>query len=163
MADTFQHDVHLPDPEATSQTGVSLARVLRPGDTVLLSGPIGAGKSHLARAAIQEMMRLDGYPIEEVPSPTFTLVQVYDLPRGEVWHVDLYRLSETQDAIELGLDDAFSTAICMVEWPDRLGPDQPSGALHITLEEHGDGRLLHISGPADRWSSLSALEGTRAG
>ena len=105
------HSRDLPDPEATEALGRKLAALARPGDVVLLEGPIGAGKSCLARAFIRA--RLGDQ--EEVPSPTFTLVQVYDDRGTEIWHADLYRLTHPDEVWELGLDQAFETSICLVE------------------------------------------------
>uniref|UniRef100_UPI00286C803C tRNA (adenosine(37)-N6)-threonylcarbamoyltransferase complex ATPase subunit type 1 TsaE n=1 Tax=Tabrizicola sp. TaxID=2005166 RepID=UPI00286C803C len=83
---------------------------------------------------------------EDVPSPTFTLVQTYDGGGVEIWHTDLYRLSHPDEVWELGLRDAFSTAICIVEWPDRLGRHLPQDALRISLSSEGEGRLATLSG-----------------
>lgn len=136
----------MPTEAATAAFAAQLAIVLQPGDTILLSGPIGAGKSALARALIRARL---GNPSEDVPSPTFTLVQTYAHPKGDIWHCDLYRLTHPDEAMELGLDDAFETAICLIEWPDRLGDLAPPGALHITLEAGDAGHSLTFSGGAD--------------
>lgn len=117
---------------------------------MLLSGPIGAGKSHLARSIIHTLLGAE----VEVPSPTFTLVQTYDGPGFEIWHADLYRLSLPEEADELGLFDAFETALCLVEWPDRLGGDAPTGAVHIDLQAKGDGRVAHIRSSDRRWADM---------
>lgn len=142
-------DAPLPDPEfllkddaATAALGAFLAPRLAAGDCLLLEGPIGAGKSHLARALIRE--RLGRF--EDIPSPTFTLVQTYDAGDVEIWHADLYRLTHPDEVLELGLEDAFSRAICLVEWPDRLGAHLPQGALRLRLAVDGDGRRVAISG-----------------
>lgn len=132
----------LPDPEATEALGRRLSALARPGDAILLEGPIGAGKSSLARAFIRARLG-EG---EEVPSPTFTLVQVYDDDGTEIWHADLYRLTHPDEVWELGLDEAFQTAICLVEWPDRLGGHLPPEALHLRLETLGEGRRAVIRG-----------------
>jgi tRNA threonylcarbamoyladenosine biosynthesis protein TsaE len=132
----------LPTADHTAALGASLAQVAQPGDCLLLEGPIGAGKSHFARAFIQARLGR----LEEVPSPSFTLVQVYEAEGVEIWHADLYRLSHSDEVWELGLDDAFAKAICLVEWPDRLGGHQPADALHLRLEAWGDGRRAVISG-----------------
>ncbi len=121
-------------PEATSAFASSLAPFLNPGDTILLEGPIGAGKSHFARSVIQTRLTNSGI-IEDVPSPTFTLVQTYDDDICEIWHADLYRVTNTSEIDELGLWDAFGSAICLVEWPDRLGTLAPANALTIALEQ----------------------------
>ena len=132
----------LPTPAETEALGRRLAQLARPGDAILLEGPIGAGKSCLARAFIRARLGHD----EEVPSPTFTLVQVYDADGVEIWHTDLYRLAHPDEVWELGLDDAFASAICLVEWPDRLGAHLPQTALRLRLEASGDGRKAVISG-----------------
>ena len=92
--------IDLPDEDATGRLAARLAAILCPGDVLLLSGPIGAGKTAFARALIRAAM---SNPAEDVPSPTFTLVQTYPTPRGEIWHADLYRLSHPDEAVELGL------------------------------------------------------------
>lgn len=132
----------LPSEADTAALGVRLASVAQPGDCLLLSGPIGAGKSTLARAFIRGRCGKG----EDVPSPTFTLVQVYEDGKTEIWHADLYRLTHPDEVWELGLDDAFLKAICLVEWPDRLGKHVPDGALHLALEADGDGRRAVIRG-----------------
>lgn len=134
----------LPDDAATTRLGASLAGHLVGGDTLLLSGPIGAGKTHFARAFIQARL---GHT-EDVPSPSFTLVQTYVADDVDIWHADLYRLSHPDEALELGLEDAFATAICLIEWPDRLGQGTPPNALTIALSGHGDGRRAVLSGPS---------------
>lgn len=146
--------IPLPSAEATAGLGAFLAPRLKPGDTLLLSGPIGAGKTHLARALIQARLAATGR-CEDVPSPTFTLVQTYDAGSTEIWHADLYRLTDSSEIAELGLEEAYDTAICLVEWPDRLGPDTPADALHIDLAMTPDGlaRTAELHGPA-RWSPL---------
>ncbi len=132
----------LPDLTATEALGRRLAGLAHPGDAILLEGPIGAGKSSLARAFIRARLG----EAEEVPSPTFTLVQVYDDDGTEIWHADLYRLTHPDEVWELGLDEAFQTAICLVEWPDRLGKHLPPNALYLRLEAMGDGRQVVIHG-----------------
>jgi tRNA threonylcarbamoyladenosine biosynthesis protein TsaE len=133
----------LPDDAATTRLGQWFAPRLSPGDCLLLEGPIGAGKSHFARALIRARLGRE----EEVPSPSFTLVQVYEAADAEIWHADLYRLSHPDEAFELGLEDAFATAICLVEWPERLGRAVPPGAIRLRLEAEGEGRRAHLSLP----------------
>jgi len=106
-----------------------LAKTLRKGDVVALWGDLGAGKTTFARTLIQTLV---GKPIE-VPSPTFTLVQIYDSVQGELWHCDLYRLKEPEEIFEIGLEDAFYQAICLVEWPERLGALLPQRRIDITF------------------------------
>lgn len=134
---------HLDNETATARLGAWLSEHLNEGDCVLLSGPIGAGKSHLARAFIWARLGR----MEDVPSPTFTLVQTYNAD-VEIWHADLYRLSHPDDVIELGLEQAFQTAICLIEWPDRLGDLAPKNAIRIDFSTTGDGRQLRVCCPA---------------
>ena len=131
---------HLATDLDTDRFGAWLAPRLGPGDCLLLSGPIGAGKSHLARALIRARLGRR----EEVPSPTFTLVQCYQAADIEIWHADLYRLTHPDEVLELGLEDAFKEAICLIEWPDRLGTLAPPGAIRLTLADQGEGRSVSI-------------------
>lgn len=132
----------LPDAAATDALGRQVASLLRPGLPLLLSGPVGAGKSALARAAIRA---LAGQPID-VPSPTFTLVQTYDLPGGTVWHADLYRLSHPDEAGELGLLDAMDSCVTLIEWPERLGRAMPPQGLKVALSHAATGRRARLAG-----------------
>lgn len=114
---------------------------------VALEGDLGAGKSALARAAIRAAT---GDPDEEVPSPTFTLVQMYDADVATWWHFDLYRLEKPDDALELGLEEAFDEGIALIEWPQRLGPWLPRDALHVRLTiVDGGARRVELSGGGD--------------
>lgn len=135
----------LEDDAHSARFGAALGRCLRPGDTVLLQGPLGAGKSHIARAAIRALVGAD----TDVPSPTFTLVQVYDGPLCEIWHADLYRLTGPDEVVELGLHDAMEQAIALVEWPERLGADVPAGAVWLRLEYEGNARQATLTGARD--------------
>jgi tRNA threonylcarbamoyladenosine biosynthesis protein TsaE len=126
----------LPDEGATEQLGTTLAGRLRIGDVVGLKGELGAGKTTLARAILRAAAD-DRRLI--VPSPTFTLVEVYDTARGPYWHFDLYRLETPEQVYELGWEEALAQGIALVEWPERLGPLLPKH-LSVTLELEGDGR-----------------------
>ncbi len=139
-------EIFLPDPDATAAFAQRYADVVQAGDAVLLSGPIGAGKTHFARALIQAWLQKSG-AWEDVPSPTFTLVQTYTNGATELWHADLYRLNTIDDVLELGLEDAFEDCVVLVEWPDRLGDDTPQGALSITFAELDEGRRAKLMGP----------------
>lgn len=129
----------LPDPVATERLGAWFAPRLRAGDCLLLEGPIGAGKSLFARSLIQTRLG----SAEDVPSPSFTLVQTYEADI-DIWHADLYRLSHPDEVFELGLETAFDTAICLIEWPDRLGRFIPSGALRLVFAAKGEGRSVTV-------------------
>ncbi|GLS86231.1 tRNA (adenosine(37)-N6)-threonylcarbamoyltransferase complex ATPase subunit type 1 TsaE [Cypionkella aquatica] len=134
--------VYLASEEDTADLGRWLALRLRAGDCLLLQGPIGAGKSHLARTFIQARLGR----MEDVPSPTFTLVQTYQAD-VEIWHADLYRLSHPDEVAELGLHDAFSQAICLIEWSERLGDLAPRDALRLQILPQGDGRTVSLTSP----------------
>lgn len=144
----------LADAEATSDLGRRFARILHAGDVLLLEGPIGAGKTHFSRALIRARLGRD----DDVPSPTFTLVQTYDT-KPEIWHADLYRLIHPDEVYELGLEDAFSTAICLIEWPDRLGSERPEHALTLRFRPTPDGesRAVDFYGPLIWEPRLKAL------
>lgn len=130
-----------------------LAAAVPAGSLIALTGDLGAGKSTLARAFIRARLEDD---MAEVPSPTFTLVQTYDCDDGvEIWHADLYRLTDPEEAYELGLDEARDEAICLIEWPDRMPDDWWNGALEITLEIAEQGaRNATFKGNAARWQAL---------
>ena len=127
---------------------------LRPGDCLLLSGPVGAGKTALARAIIQTQLARDGL-VEDVPSPTFTLVQSYETGIGTIWHADLYRLAFIDEIHELGLFDNPNEDITLIEWPDRLGPLAPARhlAIDITPAADEDARYMRLTphGPGFDW------------
>jgi tRNA threonylcarbamoyladenosine biosynthesis protein TsaE len=145
---TYRRLLTLPDPDATADLAGRIGAILHPGDCLLLEGGIGAGKTHFARSLIQSLMDEP----EDVPSPTFTLVQEYDTSAGPVWHADLYRLSRPEELIELGLDEALETAISVIEWPDRMGPDRPDTALTLAFDVAGDtARRVTITGDDALW------------
>ncbi len=150
----------LPDPEATAAAGAALGLALHAGDAVMLHGDLGAGKSALARAAILAMLAEEGRA-EDVPSPTFTLVQVYETARGEVWHADLHRLGGPEGVAELGLEEAFEDAVCFVEWPERLGDLAPARRLEIALAfagaDEAEGRVLEATPVGEGWEAALAV------
>lgn len=135
----------LPDESATERLGAALAARLRPRDTVALEGGLGAGKTTLARAILRAAA---GVPDLVVPSPTFTLVEVYDTPRGAFWHFDLYRLEAPEQVFELGWEEARADGIALVEWAERLGPLLPADRLTVTLTAEGSGRRAQLDGEA---------------
>ena len=144
----------------TAEDATTLAQAfathLEAGDCLLLSGPVGAGKTHFARGIIHALTGTT----EDVPSPTFTLVQTYDTPKGEVWHADLYRLCHIDELVELGLEDAFESAITLVEWPDRLGTVRPARCLELDFAIpalDSEDRILTINPHGDGWEWLASL------
>src|SRR3546814_8746907 len=121
------------DPEAATRFGEDLARIARAGDAILLRGDLGAGKTTFARAFIRARAAMGGDSVDDVPSPTFTLVQTYRMPAGDVWHFDLYRLARPEDVYELGVEEALAEGIVLIEWPDRKGSLLPAARLDIVL------------------------------
>jgi tRNA threonylcarbamoyladenosine biosynthesis protein TsaE len=135
----------LPDEAATERLGAALARRLRPRDVVALQGGLGVGKTTLARAILRAA---SGDPALIVPSPTFTLVEIYDTPAGVFWHFDLYRLEEPEQVFELGWEEARVDGMALVEWAERLGALLPRERLTVTLAMEGDGRRADLHGDA---------------
>lgn len=151
MPETGLVSLALPDADATARLGAAIAPRLAPGETVLLYGPLGMGKSTLARGLIRALTQ----PDEDVPSPTFTLVQFYG-SHPPVAHFDLYRLTRPEEVIEIGLDEALDAGCAVIEWPERLGDDPAlwlgPDRLTVILTEKGDGRLATVSG-AGAWKA----------
>ncbi len=133
-------------PQATEAIARGLASALTMRDTICLEGTLGAGKSVFARALIRCLIGDDGFP---VPSPSYTLANVYSTPQGhEIWHADLYRISDPEEIAEIGLDDAAGDALLIVEWAGKWG-DCPPSAMHVAISvEDTDTRRIEISGPA---------------
>jgi tRNA threonylcarbamoyladenosine biosynthesis protein TsaE len=159
MGDSTQIDLNLPDPAATERLAAIIAGQVRPGDAILLSGDLGAGKTHFARAFINALTSAP----EEVPSPTFTLVQSYGAAvKGqpvEIWHFDLYRLKSPDETLELGIEEAFAEGIALVEWPDRLGGLKPREHLELRLAITGDGARKATLLPTAAWRERVAAIG----
>jgi tRNA threonylcarbamoyladenosine biosynthesis protein TsaE len=140
-------ELRLEDEAATARLGAALAGALQPGEAICLSGPLGAGKSVLARALI----RARTSPEEDVPSPTFTLVQFYEGEGLAIAHFDLYRITSPDEAYEIGLDEALEDGAVLIEWPERLGalpphrleveiapePGAAEGVRRVRLIPHG--------------------------
>jgi tRNA threonylcarbamoyladenosine biosynthesis protein TsaE len=145
MPDLIKTDLTLPNPAATERLAAIIAAEARPGDAILLSGDLGAGKTHFARAFINALSDA----VEEVPSPTFTLVQSYAASVAgrpvEIMHFDLYRLKSADETVELGIEEAFADGISLVEWPDRLGSLTPKRHLALHLEIVSDGGIRRAS------------------
>ena len=121
--------IDLADEAATAALGARLSAVARPRDVLLLHGDLGMGKTALARGFVRAAVP----DTDEVPSPTFTLVQTYPGSRGTIWHFDLYRLKDPDEIWELGFEDALADGILLIEWPDRLGGFVPRDRLDLTL------------------------------
>lgn len=132
--------IPLPDEAATTALGAAIAQHLRPGDAVCLWAPLGAGKSTLARGLIRALTTAD----EDVPSPTFTLVQTYEAQAFPIAHFDLYRLTQASEAYELGIDEAMDDGVAVIEWPERLSGRLPQCRLDIEIEIAGDGRIARL-------------------
>jgi len=150
--------LELPDLNAVQRFAQVLAPLIQQGDVIELKGTIGVGKTTFARALIRA---LGGK--EEVPSPTFTLVQTYHLDRLKVWHFDLFRLKHPIDVYELGIEEAMSEGLSLIEWPEKMAPYASQHRVEITfsfhigetrkarLKAHGHWctRLSHLSWPGD--------------
>ena len=126
----------------TIQFATKFAKTLKGNEIIALWGTLGMGKTVFARAIIQALTKRK----EEVPSPTFTLLQTYDTPKGEIFHFDFYRLKSPQEAYEIGIEDAFDGGICLIEWPDKIGSILPKKAIHICFEKTPKGRLIYVKG-----------------
>lgn len=148
---------YLQDTSDTDWAAKCFAETMTAGDTVLLQGSVGAGKTDFARRFIQtRQSEFDS--IEDVPSPTFTLVQTYPVGSIEIWHADLYRLCDIDELYELGLETAFETAICLIEWPERLGPLAPEDAMWLRFEiTENDARILHLDARHSKWETVKKM------
>lgn len=150
----------LPDLAATTELARKLARRARTGDVIGLGGELGLGKTTFARAFVNEIAAARRAPPEEVPSPTFTLVQAYEFTDVTVFHFDLYRLDRPEDAFELGIEDAFAAGISLIEWPQLLGALLPADRLDIVFRPGptADARRVEIEGGASWATRLGGLE-----
>lgn len=133
----------LADEAATERLGAALAARLRPRDVVALEGGLGAGKTTLARAILRAAAH---DPELIVPSPTFTLVEIYETPGASWWHFDLYRLEQPEQVFELGWEEARAEGVALVEWPERLGALLPRERLTVRLAIEGEGRRATLEG-----------------
>jgi tRNA threonylcarbamoyladenosine biosynthesis protein TsaE len=140
------HNRELASDRDTQALGARLAPMLRRGDVIALHGTLGAGKTTLVRGLIQSLLGNQ----EEVPSPTYTLVQIYEGPAGPIWHFDLYRLERASDVFELGWDET-GDGIALIEWPERAGDHLPGQRLDLYLEISGDGRLARMEPRGEGW------------
>lgn len=140
------HMVDLPSETDTLALGAAVARLLRAGDVVALNGQLGAGKTTFARGLVRALLGA----CEEVPSPTYTLVQVYEGADFPIWHFDLYRLDQPSHVEELGWDDT-AEGVALIEWPDRAGSRLPGQRLDIHLENSGEGRRARLEPRGEGW------------
>jgi len=138
--------VGLDSEDDTRALGARLAKHLKRGDVIALHGDLAAGKTTLARGLIQALLG----PDEEVPSPTYTLVQAYDAPDFPVWHFDLYRLEDPAGVLELGWEDT-QTGVALIEWPERAGHYLPAGRLDVFLEISGEARRARLEPAGEGW------------
>ena len=122
-------EIEIINEQEMAELAILTGQIIKSNDILLLKGEIGAGKSYFSRKLIQSQQI---FP-EEVPSPTFTLVQTYETKVGEIWHVDLYRLTHADGLIELGLSEAFEDKICLIEWPDLALDMVPENALSVEI------------------------------
>jgi tRNA threonylcarbamoyladenosine biosynthesis protein TsaE len=144
----------LADDPATRALGAAISGVLRAGDVIALHGDLGAGKTTLMRGLVQALCGAD----EEVPSPTYTLVQAYDAPDFSLWHFDLYRLDRPEDVHELGWDET-QDGVAVIEWPERAGRYLPTTRLDLTLEMLGAQRRARLEPVGEDWQKR--LDGFR--
>ncbi|TNE37372.1 MAG: tRNA (adenosine(37)-N6)-threonylcarbamoyltransferase complex ATPase subunit type 1 TsaE [Alphaproteobacteria bacterium] len=147
-------EVELRDEAATEHLGARLAPCLAAGDILCLKGDLGAGKTAFARGLIRELARDPGLT---VPSPTFTLVQTYELDPCPVWHFDLYRLEAPEEIWELGFEEALGD-ICLIEWPERAEGLIPEEAGELEICYEGEGRKARLRGP-EAWREKLTHDG----
>ena len=153
MTETLEFN--LPTEQDTIAIGKKLAHLARKGDVFALYGTLGMGKSVLARAFVQELCG-NG----EVPSPTFTLLQTYEAPDFDIYHFDLYRLKSPDEIFEIGVEDALSSGVSLIEWPDKMSPYLPRDIFKLEIVPQSNGRKLTITiNSAEKQSRLAALEG----
>ena len=125
--------------EQTAEIARKFAQMTQKGDVFALYGTLGMGKSVFARAFIQILTKA-----EEVPSPTFTLVQSYEAPAFEIYHFDLYRLKSEDEVFELGFEEAIYDGVCLIEWPERAGSWLPRDVFKITFESYENSRQIKV-------------------
>jgi tRNA threonylcarbamoyladenosine biosynthesis protein TsaE len=136
----------LTDEAEMQAFGARLSGLLDDGDVMSFEGDLGAGKTTMIRGMIRALTSED----EEVPSPTYTIVQTYETPDAMIWHFDLYRLDAPEDVIELGFEDALND-ICLIEWPDRAGAFLPEDRLTLNIEHHAEGRKVRLRPGSEKW------------
>jgi tRNA threonylcarbamoyl adenosine modification protein YjeE len=145
----FRAEMTLPDLAATQALAARIAPLLRPGDAVALWGELGAGKTTLARAILRSLG-----VTEDVPSPTFTIVQTYDTKTLTVAHLDLYRLKQPRELEQLGFSEMLDDGAILVEWPERAPEYLPDATLHVRLALNDEVRNAKFTGPS-RWAAIA--------
>jgi tRNA threonylcarbamoyladenosine biosynthesis protein TsaE len=155
MTSAALRTVTVADEAATGALARDLARIARPRDVITLAGTLGAGKTSFARGFIAA-----SGGGAEVPSPTFTLLQVYETPHATIYHFDLYRLEKPEDAFEIGIEDAFADGISLIEWPDRLDRYLPRERLDVTIHQgaHETERRFDFAGSANWTNRLNEAD-----
>lgn len=149
--------INIENQAQTEDLARQIAQRVNPGDVIALHGDLGVGKSVFARSFIRALTSDD----EEVPSPTFTLVQIYDADFGELYHFDMYRLESPHDCLELGVEEAFSDGVSLIEWPSKIGSYLPWDCLNIEIS-HGaeeDMRVMEFSSQGNWLTRLEGLTG----
>lgn len=146
----FQAHFDLPDELAVQQLAAKIAPYLKRGDVLQLKGDLGVGKTTFTRALITA---LAGKTVE-VPSPTFTIVQQYELPQFTLCHFDLYRLKNSEELIEVGVEQALQEGVAVLEWPELAAEFLPQDSLVLEFSYSGQGRALQFSAPASSWAHL---------
>lgn len=149
----YQKNILCPTENDTRLLAQKLAGIAKKGDVFALFGTLGAGKSTFSRYFIQSLIGDD----KEVPSPTFTLVQTYDAPSFEIYHYDMYRLKNPEEAFELGIEESFYTGVNLIEWPEKIVPYLPKNVWKITIETKDTCRLFIIE-TSDENKSVRAKE-----
>ena len=146
-------DFICPNIEATEKLAQKFAALAKPGDVFALFRTLGIGRSVFARAFIQSLTAA-----EEVPSPTFTLLQTYDAPDFEIYHYDLYRLKSAEEIFELNMEEAMACGVCLIEWPEKMGGYLPRNCIKINITPCGNGRKITLESKDEqrlaRFSSL---------
>mgnify|MGYP002641583076 CR=1 FL=1 len=151
--------VPLADQSATGRLAARVAALLAPGDLVCLSGSLGAGKTVFARGVVTTLAAKFETPVDEVPSPTFTLVQLYDFPGFMLYHFDLYRIERAEEVFELGIEDALAEGVSLIEWPEKMAALLPAERLDIDLQQGPveNARIATIT-PYEGWIARLAGE-----
>ena len=142
MSESFVFN--LPDEADTMRFGRSLAHIARKGDIFALYGTLGMGKSVLARAFIQELTTA-----KEVPSPTFTLMQIYEAPDFEIYHFDLYRVKNPDEIFEIGVEEAMYDGVCLIEWPEKMAGYLPKNCFRLSITPDPAGRKITLSSASE--------------